>query len=214
MRATDEPCHTKDNIDNDDSLISHSKHPSLVHSCREREEYHSLHEQHFTSFFASKRQSSFTIPLCILGAAYAYQSYFPDGEQGDTTTTINNKNMTDQDAILTTQGKQQTEEKKEDKEGEEDQQLFMGDDNLRYLESDDVECKPEGMWKKLWDSMNPSACLTPATACTNVLLDDETVDYHSIVPPMLRDMHHPGKPRTAALQQLYRFTDRERQSNR
>ena len=75
--------------------------------------------------------------------------------------------------------------------------------------------QPPPVWKKLWDSMNPAVCLTPVTACTNVFMDDdEIVDYNSIVPPWLRDMKHPGKPRTAALQRLYRFTDRDRHKNR
>lgn len=122
-------------------------------------------------------------------------------------------NQEEMQVTSATQGKVEAEEKKDGDDIEQDQ-LYMGDDNLRYLESDDVESKQEGMWKKLWDSMNPSVCLTPAAACTNVLLEDETVDYNGIVPPMLRDIQNPGKQRTAALQQLYRFTDRERQGNR
>jgi hypothetical protein len=92
--------------------------------------------------------------------------------------------------------------------------MHTGNDNLLQLESEDVEPNTDGIWKKLWDSMNPSVCLGPATACTNVLTDDETIDYNSVVPPMLRDMQHTGKQRTAALEKLYRFTDRERYQNR
>ena len=154
---------------------------------------------------------TFTIPLCLLGAAYAYQSCFPPGEQEDvdtTTTTI--ITMTDDDADKNLPDVVRAEEKKDDT----DDPLHTGQDNLLMLESEDIEAKQDGVWKKLWDSMNPSACLAPATACTNVLLDDETVEYNTIVPPMLRDIDHPGKQRTLGLQRLYRFTDRERQKNR
>lgn len=83
-------------------------------------------------------------------------------------------------------------------------------------ESDDVDLhKPqEVFWVTLWNAMNPAMCLAPATACTQVLMDDEIVEYNRIMPPILRDMKHPGKARTTALQKLYRFTDRERQKNR
>ena len=85
-------------------------------------------------------------------------------------------------------------------------------DVLESIESDAFETP--ALWKRLLDSMNPAACLSPTMACTHVFLDDDVVEYNRIVPPLLRDLKHPGKPRTAALQRLYRFTDRQRHNNR
>lgn len=89
---------------------------------------------------------------------------------------------------------------------------------LESVESADVEPEQQsaggGIWKKILDSMNPAVCLAPATACSHVLLDDEVIEYNDVVPPMLRDIQHPGKSRTTALQKLYRFTDKEHQKNR
>lgn len=86
----------------------------------------------------------------------------------------------------------------------------------KAVESDDVEPKAAvTVWTTLWNSLNPATCLSPAVACTNVLLeDDEMVDYAKTVPPMLRDIKHAGKARTSALQKLYRFTDRDHSKNR
>ena len=83
---------------------------------------------------------------------------------------------------------------------------------MECIESDEFETP--ALWRRLWDSMNPAVCLSPAVACTHVFMDDDVVEYNRIVPPLLRDLKQPGKPRTAALQRLYRFTDRERHKNR
>ena len=109
---------------------------------------------------------------------------------------------------------QHDEEKKDDEDGF-PMELVKEEDNqdlLESIESDSFEAP--ALWKRLWDSMNPAVCLSPAMACTHVFLDDDVVEYNRIVPPLLRDLKHPGKPRTAALQRLYRFTDRERHKNR
>lgn len=108
------------------------------------------------------------------------------------------------------------EEKKEPDEGTKfPMEMVKEEDNHDLLESIESDAfETPALWKRLWDSMNPSVCLSPAMACTHVFLDDDVVDYNSIVPPLLRDLKHPGKPRTAALQRLYRFTDRERHKNR
>ena len=90
---------------------------------------------------------------------------------------------------------------------------------LESVESVDVEPEQQSaggvIWKRIMESMNPAVCLAPASACTHVLLDDdEIIDYNNLVPPMLRDIKHPGKSRTSALQKLYRFTGKEHQKNR
>ena len=103
----------------------------------------------------------------------------------------------------------------EKKDGDFDPALFLekeNDERQVAVESDEFE--PTALWKKLWDSMNPAVCLSPTMACTHVFMDDDIVEYNRIVPPILRDMKHPGKQRTAALQRLYRFTDRDRHKNR
>jgi hypothetical protein len=110
------------------------------------------------------------------------------------------------------------EEKKDDEDDDDDDKAVLEEKEEEdaivqmSVESDVIE--PPVFWKTLLQAMNPVVCLQPATACTNVLLDDETVEYAQIVPPMLKDMKHTGKLRTAALQKLYRFTDRKSYKNR
>lgn len=111
-------------------------------------------------------------------------------------------------ATKTVESRMEEEKKEMDLEEPEDR------DVLEQIESDIADPQEPGLLKKLWLSMNPSICLSPTSACGAVFMDDDIVEYNKTVPPLLRDMKHAGKPRTAALQSLYRFTDRERHKNR
>lgn len=155
------------------------------------------------------------IPLVVLGAVYIYRSWQLSSSsvkplKGMTMSTVGVETVTsrDEDEVH----RKPVEEKKE--EGMVVEQV---DD---CIESADVEPEQqltgaEAIMRRLWESMNPSSCLSPTTACTQILLeDDDIIEYHNVVPPMLRDMKHPGKSRTTALQKLYRFTDKQHQKNR
>lgn len=93
----------------------------------------------------------------------------------------------------------------------------------RDVEAEDIIQEEKGQpsssassLQQFLERISPTQCLGPvrdnAAACHNPLFDEE--DIEDIVEVLLKDLKNEGKLRTAALQKLYRMTDRERQQNR
>jgi len=88
------------------------------------------------------------------------------------------------------------------------------DDNA--VDSSEVDGSQSNSFvKQLLQRMRPKQCLAPSvSSCTHPLFEEAGIDFDSEIPPMLKDLRTEGKLRTAALQRLYRMTDRERKQNR
>jgi len=88
---------------------------------------------------------------------------------------------------------------------------------------EEMSMKDRFSLQQLLQNMSPSACLTPATDAVSMCagsaafkscMGSEREELESQVPGLLKEVRGGGKPRTVALQKLYRLTDREHHQNR
>lgn len=100
-------------------------------------------------------------------------------------------------------------------------------DQELQVESEDVDISPLGRTepfslKELLQNMSPSRCLQPAadivTGCSTTAytrcMGSERDDMELQIPALLKEIRGGNKARTAALQKLYRLTDRDHYQNR
>ena len=101
------------------------------------------------------------------------------------------------------------------------------DDQNLEVDSEDIDTSPWGRTepfslKDLLQNMSPSKCLQPAadvvsgcsTTAYKSCLGSERDELDHQIPGLLKELHAGNKARTAALQKLYRLTDREHRQNR
>lgn len=93
------------------------------------------------------------------------------------------------------------------------------------VESADIGGGRNRFIKELWRCMSPQRCFSPDFAdvdnmvlptCRNPLADgDDNIDFNeSTVPALLSDVRNNKRQRSAALQRIYRMTDKSRSHNR
>ena len=100
-------------------------------------------------------------------------------------------------------------------------------DNELQVDSEDVDISPLGQMepfslKGLLQNMSPSKCLQPAadivTGCSTTAykscMGSERDELDHQITGLLKEVRGGNKARTAALQKLYRLTDRDHRQNR
>jgi hypothetical protein len=92
----------------------------------------------------------------------------------------------------------------------------------QHVDSQDIPEPAKPIFQQLLHSMNPTSCLQPATtlvadcqdAAYKSCLASEKEEIEWLLPGIVLNISSGGKPRTDALQRLYRLTDRDHAQNR